>query len=284
MFRIITFILFWGMSINAVQAETFYFTSIPDQNKERLVKRFDNVARYFSEKLGVNVEYVPVSSYEESVEAFVTNKVQLAWFGGLSGVRARFKARGAIAFAQGGSDMNFQTYFIAHKSSNLQRSDTFPKEIVGKSFTFGSEQSTSGRLMPEYYIRKYLNKAPKDVFSKVNFSENHTRTVELVQNGKYQVGAVNYLIWKEMLAAGEIDTNEVNVIWKTPIYPDYHWTLHSKVDEVWGVGFTNKLVDVILNLEEPEIMQALGRKHFVSTSNLEYLPILETAIKLDLLY
>ena len=95
-----------------VSAATFRFTAIPDENTARLMERFGKVAEYLSDKLGVEVEYIPVKSYSASVAAFKNDEVQLAWFGGLSGVQARRAVRGSKAIAQGKEDLEFITYFI----------------------------------------------------------------------------------------------------------------------------------------------------------------------------
>ena len=161
-----------AMKANA--ADKFVFTAIPDQDESQLRKRFDKVAKYLSTTLSTKVEYVPVKSYSAAVTAFRNNQVQLAWFGGLSGVRARGLVKGSKAIAQGKADPNFETYFIANASTGLTLSKEFPKEIAGKTFTFGSKGSTSGRLMPEFHIRKAFGKVPQQV-SAVSVSVETTR-------------------------------------------------------------------------------------------------------------
>ena len=156
-------ILFGGAAPLAL-ADTFVFTAIPDEDEARLRERFDKVAAYLARELGVETKYIPVKSYAAAVTAFRNNQVQLAWFGGLSGVRARNLVPGSEAIAQGYEDQAFVTYFIAHASTGLKPSKAFPKGIAGKTFTFGSKGSTSGRLMPEYYVRKHLDAAPDKVF------------------------------------------------------------------------------------------------------------------------
>ena len=189
--------LLLSVATQALAAEgKFRFTAIPDENTARLKERFDMVAVYLSEKTGVAMEYVPVKSYAASVAAFKNNEVQLAWFGGLSGVKARRSVPGSVAIAQGEEDLQFVTYFIANASTGIEASDAFPSAIAGRTFTFGSKGSTSGRLMPEYYIRQHFEKAPKEVFKRVGFSNDHSKTLALVQSGSYEVGALNYKVWE----------------------------------------------------------------------------------------
>ena len=122
-------------------AETFRFTAIPDQNTARLEERFSKVAAYLAEQLGIQVEYIPVKSYSASVAAFKNNEVQLAWFGGLSGVKARLAVPGSQAIAQGEEDPQFVTYFIANAQPGIKAGKDFPAAIKGQTFTFGSFRS-----------------------------------------------------------------------------------------------------------------------------------------------
>tara|TARA_R110001583_G_scaffold94472_2_gene238073 strand:+ start:1702 stop:2568 length:867 start_codon:yes stop_codon:yes gene_type:complete len=271
-----------SISLSAV-AETFTFTAIPDQDESRLQERFGKVAAYLEKALGVEVKYIPVKSYAAAVTAFRNNQVQLAWFGGLSGVQARELVPNSEAIAQGYEDQFFVTYIIAHHSTGLRKSDDFPTSIAGKRFTFGSKGSTSGRLMPEFYIRQALNKTPKQAFSRVGFSDDHSRTIALVQSGAYEVGAVNYKVWEDELAAGIIDPSQVSVIWKTPSYPDYQWSIRGDVDDRFGAGFKAKVVKTLLAISDPEILAAFPRQSFVKASNDDYQAIKDTATAIGLM-
>ena len=264
-------------------AQTFKFTAIPDQDTARLQQRFNQVAAYLSKELGVTVTYIPVKSYGASVAAFKNDQVQLAWFGGLSGVRARRAVPASTAIAQGQEDLGFVTYFIAHHDTGIAQSEQFPTAIRDLSFTFGSKGSTSGRLMPEYYLRKHLGDAPQKVFKRVGFSGDHSKTIALVQSGAYQVGAVNFKVWETELKEGKIDPAKVHVIWKTPTYPDYNWSIRGDVDSKFGKGFTEKVTKALLAMSTPELLAAFPRAAFIPADNSMYQPILNTAMEIGLI-
>lgn len=264
-------------------ADSFVFTAIPDQDEARLRERFDKVADYLTRTLGVDTQYIPVKSYAAAVTAFRNDQVQLAWFGGLSGVRARLLVDGSEAIAQGVEDPKFETYFIAHQSTGLKPSAEFPAGIEGKTFTFGEKGSTSGRLMPEYYIRKYLGEGPDDAFNKVGFSGNHSKTIALVQSGAYQVGAVNFKVWERELEEGKVDPKKVSVIWKTPSYPDYQWSIRGDVDARFGKGFKHKVQKALLEMKDPDLLASFPRTGFIKASNQDFQPILETARAIKLI-
>ena len=258
-------------------ANTFTFTAIPDEDESQLRTRFDKVAHYLSERLGVEVKYIPVKSYSAAVTAFKNNQVQLAWFGGLSGVQARRLVPGSQAIAQGYEDQFFKSYLIAHYSTGLKMDTNFPS-IRDHSFTFGSKGSTSGRLMPQYYIEQFLKEKPQKLFKRVGFSGDHSRTIVQVQAGSYQVGAVNYKVWESALAAGKVDTQKVKVIWESPTYPDYQWTIRSGVDKLFGKGFSGKVQAALLNMDNPELLNSFPRSSFVNATNSDYKPV-ETVAK-----
>ncbi len=258
-----------------IAQERFRFTAIPDENTARLKERFDKVAVYLSEKTGVAMEYVPVKSYAAAVAAFKNNDVQLAWFGGLAGVKARRSVPGSVAIAQGEEDQQFVTYFIANAATGLSASESFPAAIAGHTFTFGSKGSTSGRLMPEYYIRKHFDKAPDQVFKRVGFSGDHSKTLALVQSGSYELGALNYKVWENEVKAGSVDTTRVKVIWRTPPYPDYNWSIRGDVEDRYGIGFTDTVRQALIGMRERELLDSFPRTSFIAADNSMYGPILE---------
>lgn len=265
------------------QKITFTFTAIPDQNTARLEERFNKIAKYLSKELDIIVKYIPVKSYSASVEAFKNNQVQLAWFGGLSGVKARLAVPGSQAIAQGLNDPNFKSFIIANKSTGINYSKKFPTDIKDKTFTFGSKGSTSGRLMPEYFIREEFNVSPDKIFKRVGYSGDHSKTIQLVQSGAFEIGAVNYKVWGKDLNEGKIDTSKVGIIWTTPSYPDYNWSIRGDVDSQFGEGFLKKVQEAIVNLSNDEILNQFPRESFIPATNEMFDPILKTAQKVGII-
>ena len=266
------------------QSPTFVFTAIPDQDETRLVERFSRFAKYLQAKLSVPVKYVPVKTYPAAVTAFINNDVQLAWFGGFTGVQARHAVPGSEAIAQGAEDVNFKSYFIASRETGLKFSKDFPAGIQGRTFTFGSRSSTSGRVMPEYFIRQHFpGKTPDEIFSRVGFSGDHSRTLQLVQSGAYQVGVLDYTVYEVEKKAGRVDESRVLVIWESPTFPDYQFTIRGDVDKQFGAGFKDRVRQAIVSLDDPEILGYFARSKFIPASNGQYAPIeqVAAATKLD---
>jgi phosphonate transport system substrate-binding protein len=271
-------------SAQAQDKQALVFTAIPDQDETRLVERFTRVAEYLQGKLGIPVKYVPVKNYPAAVTAFTNNQVQLAWFGGFTGVQARSRVPGSEAIAQGAEDVAFKSYLIANANTGLEPSKTLPKEIAGKSFTFGSRSSTSGRLMPEYFIRQaFGGRSPEEIFARVGFSGDHSRTIQLVQSGAFELGVLDYTVWEVENKAGKVDPSQVKVIWESPTYPDYQWTIRGDVEETYGAGFKKKVRDAILTIDDPTILGYFARSKFIPAGNGDYGPIEEVAKTSNLL-
>ncbi|MAE91210.1 MAG: putative selenate ABC transporter substrate-binding protein [Pelagibaca sp.] len=264
-------------------AQTLYFSAIPDEDETRLVERFSKVADYLEGELGVDVQFVPVKSYAASVTAFRNDQIQLAWFGGLTGVQARLAVPEARAIAQGKEDPIFVSYFIANTETGLEPSDSFPAEAQGMSFTFGAKTSTSGRLMPEYWIREETGEAPEAFFDRVGFSGDHSQTLRLVASGAWQVGALNFAVYDKAVAEGAPEVETAKVIWQTPPYPDYNWTIRGDVDARFGDGFADKVQAALIGMDDPELLATFPREAFIPAANEDFQPIEDTAKELGLI-
>ena len=265
-------------------AKMLRFSAIPDQNSTELKEKFDALARHLSQSVGVPMQYVPATDYKASVEMFKNGDIQLAWFGGLTGVQARQAVPGSRAIAQGDTDPKFISYFVAHKDAPIQPSESFPVELGKLSFTFGPASSTSGRLMPEYYIRKQTGKSPAEFFGREPaFSEGHDKTLELVEAGKVQAGVVNFEVYEKRVKEKKTNPDVVKVIWKTPQYPDYNFTAHPDLDKLFGAGFVDRLQAALVAVEDPKLLGAFPRNRLIPAKNEDYAQTEQVAKELGFL-
>lgn len=268
----------------AGEAKVLRFTAIPETNTTELKRRFDPVAAYLSERTGVAVEYVPSIDYPASVQMFKNGEVHLAWLGGLTGVQARHAVEGARAVVQGKFDPTFRAYFIAHESTGLTLSSEFPLGIAGLKFTFGSRNSTSGRLMPESYILERSGKTAEEFFAEApGYSGKHDLTAELVESGRYQAGALNFKIYDRRVKEGKTDPNVCRIIWKTPTFADYNLTARPDIDATFGAGVTEKITAAFLEMKDERLLAAFDRVAFIPAENAEFEGIRRVAEKLGML-
>jgi phosphonate transport system substrate-binding protein len=253
---------------NELEVKVLRFSAIPDEDTTAQKERFQPVADYLSKALGIDVEFVSSSNYGASVEKFENNDVQLAWFGGVTGVQAMTRVEGARALVAGEKDLAFKSYFIANASTGLEASNDFPAAIADLNFTYGSSSSTSGCIMPSHFIMENTGKSPMEFFTKKpGFSGAHDKTAMLVQDGSFQAGALSFGTYDKLVAAGKVDPEKCVKIWETPPYADYNMTAHPSLEEVFGEGFLDKLQKVLVDCQDEAALNALGRKKLVQVDN-----------------
>jgi len=265
-------------NLNSLKAEKIlHIGAIPDQNPERLNRLYKVLSLELSERLNVKVRYLPVVNYSAAVTAFRTGNLDLVWFGGLTGVQARLQTEGAQVLVQRDIDAKFRSVFIANKKSSLNKLNNINglKSLKGKRFTFGSESSTSGRLMPQYFLKKAGVQLKDFKGSRPGFSGSHDATLMLVQSGSYEAGALNEQVWKSNLERGRVDTSKVFVIWETPSYYDYHWLAQGNLDKKFRKGITEEIKNVFLsfnknNTQQKKILELFGAKKFIVSKNENY--------------
>jgi phosphonate transport system substrate-binding protein len=258
-------------------AATLYIAAIPDANKTELTEGYSKVAAHLSKELGVPVEYRPMTDYTAVVEAFKNDDVQLAWFGGVTGVQARRAVDGARAIAQGKKDPQFVSYFVANASTGIAPSETFPMAFAGRTFTFGPPTSTSGRVMPEYFLRQATGKSPQEFFGHPNRNtDGHDATALAVQEGAAEAGVLSSAKYDSMVAEGKLDPAKCVKIWTTPTYSDYNFTAHPSLDKKFGAGFTDRLQKALVGIQDPELLKVLLRPEgLIPARNEEYAALAE---------
>ena len=254
--------------------------AIPDQNPEKLNRLYDTLSDELSEKLNVPVKYLPVSNYAAAVSAFRSGSLDLVWFGGLTGVQARLQTPGSQVLAQRDIDAEFTSVFIAHGASGLKPITSSDQlvQLKGKRFAFGSESSTSGRLMPQYFM-KQNGITPEDFAGgRPGFSGSHDATIAVVQSGAYEAGALNSQVWDSHVEDGRVDPDKVAVIWRTPAYADYHWVAGADLDQRYGDGFTNRLQQALIAIKPDTerrrtVLDLFGAEAFIPAADGDYVAI-----------
>lgn len=266
-------------SQNDQNTEPFVIGAIPDQDPEKLQRRFGLLADYLAEELDVPVEYIPVTDYAASVTAFRVGDLDMVWFGGLTGVQARLQVDDAQAIVQREGDDQFHSIFIANTESNISPIEDIDglSQLEGYSFTFGSESSTSGRLMPQYYLSQ-AGVELSEFKGEVGFSGSHDTTIELVEAGSYEAGVVNEQVWLSHVESSEVDLDKVQVIWRTPAFYDYHWVIRPDVVERYGEDFIERVTQAFTQLdnnnpEHQEILDLFSAEKFIVTENGNYIEI-----------
>ncbi len=242
-------------------------SAIPDEAPTELQRKFKPLGDYLKKATGMDVEFIPVTDYAAVVEGLATNKLDLAWLGGFTYVQARIRTHGgAVPIVQRAEDAKFTSRFIVPLNSPAKTLG----DLKGKTFAFGAPSSTSGSLMPRYYLLK-AGIDPERDFKSVAFSGAHDATVAFVAAGRAEAGVLNASVMDKLVEQHNANVAKVRVLAITPPYFDYNWTVRPGLDP----SLTKKLTDAFLALDPgkpdmKEIMDLQRASKFIATTNANY--------------
>ncbi|MBB6343289.1 phosphonate transport system substrate-binding protein [Pseudomonas fluvialis] len=261
-----------AQAADVLATEVLKVTAIPDEAPTELLRKFKPLGAYLEQQLGMKVEFMPVADYPAVVEAIAADRIDLAWLGGFTFVQTRLKTGNAIPLVQREQDAVFTSKFISSDPAVKSLAD-----LKGKTFAFGSVSSTSGSLMPRYFMQQDKI-VPETYFSRVAFSGAHDATAAWVEAGKVDAGVLNASVWDKLVAAGKVDTKKVHVFATTPTYYDYNWTVRGSLDpELAG---KIKAAFLALDPAKPEhkaILDLQAASRFIETKPENYKGIEEAA-------
>ena len=260
-------------------AQVFRVSAIPDEAPTELQRKFKPLGEYLEKKIGMKVEFTPVTDYSASVEALINKKVDMVWFGGFTFVQAKDRSKNQITpLVQRAEDEKFRSVFITtHKDINKL------EDLKGKTLSFGSESSTSGHLMPRsYLLAAKIN--PDTDLKRIAFSGAHDATVAAVAGGKVDAGALNISVWEKLIAEKKVDPAGVRVFYTTPGYYDYNWSVRTDMN----ADLKKKLSDAFLALDaknpaDKAILDLQRASKFIPTKADNYTAIEAAAVNAGLL-
>lgn len=252
-------LVFLGTVAQAQQV--FRMTAIPDESPTELARKAAPLVRYLEGKLGMKVEFTPVTDYAASVEALVNKQVDLAWFGGFTFVQANVRSGGkVIPLVQREEDEKFKSVFITTDPAIKGLAD-----LKGKTLSFGSQSSTSGHLMPRSFLLQASIDPDKDL-RRVAYSGAHDATIAAVAAGKVDAGALNISVWDKFVADKKVDPAKVRVFFTTPPYFDYNWTVHADMPAATREKLAKAFLDLSRDTAEgKEILELQRATRFVPT-------------------
>nr|WP_314488919.1 putative selenate ABC transporter substrate-binding protein [uncultured Pseudomonas sp.] len=279
--RTLSLVAGFALSVSALAShasEILRVSAIPDEAPTELLRKFKPLGEYLEQQLGMKVQFVPVADYPAVVEALASDRLDMAWLGGFTFVQVQQRTGNAVPLVQREQDAQFTSKFITARDDVKSLSD-----LKGKTFAFGSISSTSGSLMPRYFMLKDGIK-PESFFSRIGYSGAHDATVAWVQAGKVDAGVLNASVWDKLVATGKVDTSKVKVFATTPTYFDYNWTVRGSLDP----ALAQKIKQAFLALdpakpEQKAILDLQAASRFIETKPENYTGIEEAARAAELL-
>lgn len=267
--------------VGAYTPEVLKVSAIPDENPAELLRIYAPFAEYLAKHVGIKVQFVPVVDYAATVEGLAARKLDLVWYGGFTSVQAVRRTEGkATRLAMRREDAEFKSVFISRRDGPIKSL----ADLKGKTFAFGSVSSTSGHLMPRFFLLKNGINPDRDFGQKPAFSGAHDATALWVESGKVDAGALNFLVWDKLVETKKIDPAKVAVFWTTPPYVDYVWTAHAELD----AGLRERITQAFLRLrydvpEDRKLLDLHRTKGYVKAADEDWKGIEEAAVSAGLL-
>ena len=260
--------------------EILRVSAIPDESPSELLRIYAPFAEYLSRELRMKVQFTPVVDYAATVEGLAAKKLDMVWYGGFTSVQAVRRTNGtARRLVLRQEDAEFKSVFVARPDSGIKSL----KDLRGKTFAFGSVSSTSGHLMPRYFLLQARITPEKDL-KQVAFSGAHDATALWVESGKVDAGALNFLVWDKLVQQQKVDLSKVAVFYTTPPYVDYVWTARGELDQ----GLLDRITAAFLTLdyrnpEHKKLLDLHRTKKYIKAKDTDWKDTEEAAIAAGLL-
>ncbi|AVX31659.1 phosphonate transport system substrate-binding protein [Carboxydocella thermautotrophica] len=250
---------------------------IPNQAPEKIKAKYEPFRKYLEEKLGMPVELFVATNYAGVVEAMAADKLDMAYFGGLTYVQAKQKAKIHPIVTEIDSETKTTKYYsliITPANSPIKTL----QDLKGKTFAFGDINSTSGSLYPRIMLDRAGLKVPDD-FANIIYTGKHDATALAVQNGKVDAGGLEGRILNKLIEDGKIDKNKIRILAKSDPIEGYPWCVQDSMDP----QLEAKIVDAFLSIKDPELLKLLRAEGFARVKAEDYAYVEQEARRLGLL-
>ena len=244
---------------------------IPTTDPGKIVRESQPFVTYIEKQTGTKVELTIPTNYAAVVEAIVNDRVDIAYLGGFTFVQASARA-GVLPLVQRDQDQSFHSLFITQPKSSIHSL----KDLKAHTFAFGDVNSTSGHLMPAYFMQQ--QGVDPVVIEKATYTGGHDATALAVANAKVDAGAMDELVYGRMVRDGKLNESQIRIFYTTPPFFDYVWAARKGLDP----AIAQKFADAMLTLdagtpEEQPLLTLLNAKKYVKAENASYDPLRQAA-------
>lgn len=269
--------LLLGCNAKPASEAKLRISMIPTTDPGKALRDNAPLLAYWQKQTGQNPELTIPTSYAAVVEALANNKVDIAYLGGFTYVQASARAR-VKPLVQRTIDQQFHSLFITPADSKIHSL----ADLHGH-FVFGDVNSTSGHLMPLYYMLQ--EKVDPEVIKNASFSGAHDATALAVANGKAEAGSMDEQVYKKMTANGQLKPGAVRVFYTTPPFFDYVWVANKNLDPNIANSFAAAMKGLSAdNPEQKTLLDLLNAKEYVTANDADYAKLREAANSAGLLH
>src|SRR5690606_27277067 len=204
----------------AAEMGTLNFGIISTESTQNLKKAWDPFLADMQEKLGMEVKAFFAPDYAGIIQGMRFDKVDVAWFGNKSAMEAVDRAGGEVFAQTVDSDGNpgYWSLLITQKDSPLESLDDVLENAAELNFGYGDPNSTSGYLVPSYYVFAKNGVDPAKAFKRV-VNANHETNALAVANGQVDVATNNTENLRRLENTHPDKAEKIKVIWQSPLIP-----------------------------------------------------------------
>lgn len=263
-FAVLLLLFGLGCKSNREAAPVLRLAMIPTTDSGKIVRESQPLVKYLEKETGSRVDLVVPTNYAAVVEAIANDRVDIAYLGGFTFVQASRRA-GVLPLVQRERDQNFHSVFITHPGSGINSL----ADLKGHTFAFGDVNSTSGHLMPAYYMR--AANVDSSVIDKALYTGGHDATSLAVANKKVDAGAMDELVLGNMIKADKIKPEQVKVFYTTPPFFDYVWAARKGIDPKLSDSFSAALLKLdASNPDNKVVLDLLNATKYVRAQDSNY--------------
>jgi len=270
--------LFTGAARSA-EVKELNFGIIATENAGAMKQMWEPFLEDMGKATGVKVNGFYATDYTGIIEAQRFNKVQIAWYGNKSAIDAVDRAGGEVfaQFIDLDGTPGYYSYIITHKDSGIQSLDQVLKNGKAYSFGIGDPQSTSGYLVPMYYIFTLNHLDPRTHF-RVMRSSNHEGNFLAVLNRQVDVATSNSEMTEKIRATAPEKMAQIRILWTSPLIArdplvwrkDLPADLKARVRSfVVGYGKTPREKEILKNMYRLSGFKASSDAQLIPTRQLE---------------
>ena len=243
---------------HASEIKEINFGIIATEKAGALRQMWEPFLNDMSKAIGLKVNGFYATEYAGVIEAQRFNKVQIAWYGNKSAIEAVDRSNGEVfaQFVDLDGTPGYYSYLITHRDSAIKSLDDVLKNGKSYSFGIGDPSSTSGTLVPTYYVFT-LNKLDPRTHFRVTRSSNHEGNFLAVLNRQVDVATSNSEMTEKMKEKSPERLEQIRILWTSPLIPrdplvwrkDLPADVKKKVqDFVVGYGRDDREKEILRNM------------------------------------
>ncbi|NBY32519.1 MAG: phosphonate ABC transporter substrate-binding protein [Betaproteobacteria bacterium] len=221
-----------AISVLPAIAKEISFGIIATDSASAQRERWEPFFKDMEKATGLTVKSFYAPDYAGVIEAMRFNKVQVAWYGNKAAMEAVDRANGEV-FAQVGyadGTWGYHALLITHKDSPYKNVDDVIKNGKNINFGIGDPNSTSGFLVPTYYIFAQRNIEPRNTFKTVR-NASHGANIQAVLAKQLDVATNNTEDYGRLEATKPELASQIRVIWKSPLIPSDPFVWRKDLDQ-----------------------------------------------------